>query len=91
MVPLCLISSALVDIFKTTPPLFFKDTLDTLETQARLVFEALSLAKGITPYAAQGGYFMLVKIDCAKLKDIKDDMDFVGRQYPHQTHFILYI
>ncbi|KAJ3655527.1 hypothetical protein Zmor_014654 [Zophobas morio] len=57
-----LIQGALPKILFDTPQIFHDNLINTLETNATMIFKLLKEAKGLLPYMPQGTMYMMVKV-----------------------------
>lgn len=66
----------------------FKLVMDTLETNAKFMFERLSQVDGLKCIQPQGAMYMMVLVD-VKNMGLKDDMHFVEELYKEEAVFVL--
>lgn len=66
----------------------FKLVMDTLEINAKFMFERLSQVDGLKCIQPQGAMYMMVLVD-VKNMGLKDDMHFVEELYKEEAVFVL--
>ncbi|KAI8922419.1 pyridoxal phosphate-dependent transferase [Powellomyces hirtus] len=76
--PNSVIQAALPDIL-SAPQSFYDETMEQLEKNANISKKLLSNIPGLHPIFPQGAMYLMIEIDTAQFKDIKDDVVFVEK------------
>ncbi|KAI9091884.1 pyridoxal phosphate-dependent transferase [Phlyctochytrium arcticum] len=76
--PTSIIQAAIPEILKT-PSSFLEKTMAQLEENAHMSRKLLTGIPGLKPVFPQGAMYLMVEIDTAMFKDIKDDVEFSER------------
>ncbi|TPX60911.1 tyrosine transaminase [Powellomyces hirtus] len=76
--PNSVIQAALPDIL-SAPQSFYDETMEQLEKNANISKKLLSNIPGLHPVFPQGAMYLMIEIDTAQFKDIKDDVVFVEK------------
>lgn len=84
-----LIQGALPAILRNTPESFHESLRYVLQKQARIAFDGIKEAKGLTPYMPQGAMYMLVEIEMDKFPLFKDGLDFAKKMMEEESVFCL--
>merc|ERR1711976_228430 len=87
--PNTLVQGALDTILHRTPQAFFDSTIDVVQRNADICFEAMSKIPGLKPIMPQGAMYMMIGIMMEKFPGFKDDMDFTSRLVSEQSVFCL--
>lgn len=80
-----IIQGALPAILKETPPEFFSQTIQSVQTNATFAYSVLSSIAGLRPVMPAGAMYMMVGIDMAEFPEFRHDMDFVEKLVSEQS------
>ena len=84
-----LVQGALPTILANTPKSFFDDTINVIQSNAKLAFTKLRGIPGLMPVMPQGAMYMMVRIDRTRFPGFKSDLQFVERLVAEQSVFCL--
>ncbi|XP_050510437.1 tyrosine aminotransferase-like [Diabrotica virgifera virgifera] len=84
-----LIQGALPAILRNTPQSFFDSLTNTLALNAKVAFEELKNARGLTPFMPQGTMYMLVEIQMAKFPMFENGLEFAKKMMEEESVFCL--
>ncbi|KAH3772763.1 tyrosine aminotransferase-like isoform X2 [Dreissena polymorpha] len=87
--PNTLIQAAIPDILKNTPRSFYSDTLEFIESNAKLCHETISKIPGLKPVMPQGAMYMMIGIDMAHFPEYLNDVQFTEALVSEQSVFCL--
>eukprot|EP01132_Coremiostelium_polycephalum_P007741 gene7741-9521_t len=68
---------------------FFQDINLVLEKNSKLTVDQLSKVDGLKPVESSGTMYQMIGIDIKKFKDIKDDVEFMGKLLEEESVFVL--
>jgi len=84
-----LVQGAISKILLETPESFYKDTLATIEANAKLAFERLKRIPGLKPVMPEGAMYMMVGIDMPSFPEFQNDLQVVEALVRDQSVFCL--
>lgn len=84
-----LVQGALPTILKNTPNDFFDSTIATIQSNAELAFQRLSLIPGLRPIKPRGAMYMMVGIERELFPDFNNDLEIVQAMIQEQSVFCL--
>lgn len=84
-----IVQGALPTILGSTPPEFFRSTLELVQTNAELAYKMLSSVKGLNPVMPSGAMYMMVGLDMARLPAFETDLQVVEAMVTEQSVFCL--
>jgi len=84
-----LVQGAISKILHETPESFYKDTLSTIEFNAKLAFERLKRIPGLKPVMPEGAMYMMVGINMSSFPDFQNDLQVVEALVKDQSVFCL--
>ncbi|RUS70213.1 hypothetical protein EGW08_022023 [Elysia chlorotica] len=87
--PNTLVQAALPRILKDTPKFFYTETLDYIQENARIFYNALREMPGLEPVMPQGAMYMMVGIDMESYPEFKSDVEFTQRLVTEESVFCL--
>ena len=87
--PNTLIQGALPDILTKTPQTFYDNTLNAVEANAKICYEAMCKIPGLKPVMPQGAMYMMIGIDMDCFPEFKTDLEFTERLVTEQSVFCL--
>eukprot|EP00794_Sanderia_malayensis_P018613 gene18613-20490_t len=87
--PNSIVQGALTDILTKTPQSFFNKTVKYIEDNATVCYETLSQVPGLTPIKPQGAMYMMVGLNDALVKHVKDDLNFTEKLVSEKSVFCL--
>ncbi|WVW79052.1 tyrosine aminotransferase [Kwoniella bestiolae CBS 10118] len=88
MGPNSLIQSALPSILATEPE-WYDEVINKIELLAKIVYQGISDAPGLSTTFPSGAMYSFVKIDTAAFPSIRDDVAFATALYDEQAVFVL--
>ncbi|WWC97693.1 tyrosine aminotransferase [Kwoniella sp. B9012] len=88
MGPNSLIQAALPTILATEPE-WYDEVINKIEALAKIVYQGVSDAPGLSTNCPSGAMYSFVKIDLAAFPMIKDDVAFATALYNEQAVFVL--
>lgn len=84
-----LVQGSIPAILTKTPAAFFEDTLAAVEKNAKLAYEILSKAPGLSPIMPSGAMYMMVGFDLDKFPKFSNDLELVEQMVSEQSVFCL--
>jgi tyrosine aminotransferase len=90
--PCSLIMHALPRILRETPQSYFDDYCSKLAEGSQIVFNEISKIRGLTPFAATAGMYLMVRLEYDQWKEghgIVDDKDFVLKFWEAESILML--
>ncbi|XP_059471348.1 tyrosine aminotransferase [Neocloeon triangulifer] len=84
-----IVQGAIPKILATTPQEFFDRTVQHVEKNAKLAFEALRQIEGLTPVMPQGAMYMMVGLDLEKFPLFPTEIQFVEQLVTEESVFCL--
>jgi tyrosine aminotransferase len=84
-----LVQGAISKILEETPESFYKNTLSTIESNAKLAFERLKRVTGLKPVMPEGAMYMMIGIDMAFFPEFQNDLQVVEALVKDQSVFCL--
>lgn len=84
-----LVQGAIPSILNNTPQEFHDELIDVLHKHARITYEALKCAPGLTPYMPQGTMYMIVEIEMHRFPMFKDGLELVQKMMEEESVFCL--
>ncbi|KAL4234597.1 hypothetical protein ACF0H5_006238 [Mactra antiquata] len=87
--PNTIIQAALPDILENTPESFYTETLEFIESNAKLFYKHISAIPGLKPVMPQGAMYMMIGIDMEHFPEYKDDVEFTESMVTEQSVFCL--
>merc|ERR1712045_177964 len=85
-----IVQGALPSILKETPSVFYRDTLKTIEENAKTAFNKLTAVPGFRPVMPSGAMYMMVRIDISGFYHTFDnDLEIVEALVTEQSVFCL--
>lgn len=87
--PNTIIQSALPTILKDTPQAFYTETIQFIESNAKLFYEKISAIPGLKPVMPQGAMYMMIGIEMEHFEEFKDDLQFTEALITEQSVFCL--
>ncbi|KAL2634026.1 hypothetical protein R1flu_005505 [Riccia fluitans] len=88
--PSTLVQGAFANLLRNTPKSFYDNSLRLLEEGAELCYQRIRTIPGLDcPSKPQGSMFMMVRINPAVLKGIKDDVEFSSALVKEESVLVL--
>lgn len=87
--PNTLIQAAIPEILENTPTSFYQDTLDFIESNAKLFYNRISKIEGLKPVMPQGAMYMMIGIEMEHFPAFRNDVEFTEAMVTEQSVFCL--
>ncbi|CAF1013796.1 unnamed protein product [Brachionus calyciflorus] len=87
--PNSLVQASVVEILDNTPQSYFDSIMETLATNAEIVYEKLQTLPGIVPRKPSGAMYLMVGLDMKCFPDIPTDVEFVQMLIKEKSVFCL--
>ncbi|XP_053402805.1 tyrosine aminotransferase-like [Mercenaria mercenaria] len=87
--PNTLVQASLPEILKDTPKSFYSDTLQFIESNAKLFYEKISAIRGLNPVMPQGAMYMMIGIEMEHFSQYLNDVEFTEALVTEQSVFCL--
>lgn len=87
--PNTLVQASLPEILQDTPKSFYSETIQFIESNAKLFYNKLSNIKGLKPVMPQGAMYMMVGIEMDHFPEYKNDVQFTEALVTEQSVFCL--
>eukprot|EP00096_Caligus_rogercresseyi_P010372 TRINITY_DN3754_c0_g1_i1.p1 TRINITY_DN3754_c0_g1~~TRINITY_DN3754_c0_g1_i1.p1 ORF type:complete len:485 (-),score=175.38 TRINITY_DN3754_c0_g1_i1:115-1569(-) len=87
--PNTVVQGALPAILKETPKSFYAETISSVESTARLVYNKLKGIPGLCPIMPNGAMYMMVRIDSKYFPKFSSDLEFVKKLIGEESVFPL--
>lgn len=84
-----LVQGALPRILEETPESFYKETLKSIELNAKLAYDRLKRVPGLKPVMPEGAMYMMVGINLASFPSFQNDLQVVEALVREQSVFCL--
>ncbi|QQP49811.1 Uncharacterized protein FKW44_010605, partial [Caligus rogercresseyi] len=85
--PNTVVQGALPAILKETPKSFYAETISSVESTARLVYNKLKGIPGLCPIMPNGAMYMMVRIDSKYFPKFSSDLEFVKKLIGEESVF----
>eukprot|EP00095_Tigriopus_kingsejongensis_P009478 maker-scaffold322_size207131-snap-gene-1.15 protein:Tk09478 transcript:maker-scaffold322_size207131-snap-gene-1.15-mRNA-1 annotation:"tyrosine aminotransferase" len=84
-----LVQGALPAILKNTPKSFFDDTINIIESNAKIAYSKLVKIPGLKPVMPSGAMYMMVGIERSLFPEFENDLEIVEAMVKEQSVFCL--
>lgn len=87
--PNTMVQAATPDILTKTPQSFYDDTINFIESNAKLFHKRVSAIPGLKPVMPQGAMYMMIGVDMTHYPEYRDDVQFTEALVTEQSVFCL--
>lgn len=84
-----IVQGAIPAILSQTPPEFYRNTMEVVQTNADICSKILSAVKGLNPIMPHGAMYMMVGIDMARFPTFKTDVEIAEALISEESVFCL--